>query len=280
MKVSYAGVDWLTMTTKDEGVGRTWWSIYAKYRRQKEKEGDTAKAFHNGFYAGEKIGHLRWGYSEKIGYLLVASGRDAELMYTRLQPAKHKVTRLDLCFDFQLETPEYMAEELFKVLEEKNVKKKRKCSLFQGSDGGTTFYLGSRQSTQYGRVYDKGIQSGRDEKGLLWRAEVEYKKPLSGLLAKKISAVKSEERTMRIVDTVAEWFAERGAELFKKEGTSYPFHVSAEARITTADRKLAWLSSQVSPTVVTLIEAGYGRQVLDCLLLDTKRLNKAMIAKS
>lgn len=276
MKVSYAGVDWITMTTKEEKYGRKWWDIYAAYRKQKEIEGGKAQQFHNGWYAGERIEKLRWGHNPNIGYIMVASGRDAERLYQRFQPTKSKVTRLDLCFDFIFSDKQNLAEKLYKGLQEGVKNRQRKSSLFRNSSGGATLYIGSRQSDQFGRLYDKGVQSKTNVPGKHWRAEVEYKKPRSGNINRSLYEVSRDDRENKICDTVAEWFADRNAELFPSRGTFNTLHYSVEARQTTADRKLAWLRTQVAPSVRQLVEAGYGREVLDNLLLDVQTISKAL----
>ena len=277
MTITYAGVDWLTMTTNDDQVGMAWFRTYEKYRKQKLEETDQEKPFNNGYYAGLGIASMRWGYSERIGYLLIVSGGEADQYWQQLQPAKQRVTRLDLCVDFVLKNPEDLAKRYYERFPKKVNGSRRKFSLFENSYGGATCYIGSRQSQQYGRFYDKGIQSGTHEKGLKWRAEVEYKKPLAGLMAKKLAARGASKRHAAIVATVAAWYSARGAGIHPLVGAGEPMELSVEQRITTAEKKLAWLRTQVSPTVVELVEAGYGSQVLRCLMLDQRALQKANV---
>jgi len=280
MDVKYAGIDWLTMTTKNERVGMQWWNTYAKYRKQKSLEGDKPKPFHNGYYAGEITAAMRWGWSKQIGYIVVVSGRDAERLYQRLQPGKSKVTRLDLCIDFLFDSPMDLAGLLYKMKKSQSYNRQRKFSLFVNSSEGATFYLGSRQSMQFGRVYDKGVESKKESPGKLWRAEVEYKKPLSGLISKRLASAKADDRELAICDTVCLWFADRGAELFPRGKVPNAIHVSVEQCITTAERKLAWLRSQVAPSVQELISAGYGKMVLDSLLLDVETVSECLQEQS
>jgi len=277
MEVQYAGCDWLTMTSKDDKVGQDWYALYRRYKQQKYKEGDEESTFHNGWYGGLRIAQMSVGHSEDIGHIVIVSGSDAERLYNRLSPAKHKVTRLDLCFDFSFTEPRNIGSDLYTRLKINNFQKQRKFSLITNSDGGETLYLGSRQSMQFGRIYDKGVQSKTREPGLLWRAEVEYKKPKSGSIAKGLDSISPEDRAVVISDTVAEWFGERYAEIFPKGMIQKPLHLAVERRTTTANKKLGWLRTQVAPTVKQLIELGYGRDILDSLLLDEKALNRCMI---
>ena len=279
MGVTYAGVDWLTMTTGKDKIGARWYDIYVKYRAIKIQEADQERTFNNGFYAGLGIAGMRWGYSEKIGYILIVSGSDAEGMWEVLMPVKYKVTRLDLCVDFVLEEPSFEANRAYHKLASLDIVPARRYSLFVNNAGGATCYLGSRHSQQFGRLYDKGIQAATHEKALKWRAEVEYKKPLSGVMANELARVSPGARAQVIIDTVAEWYRERGAPLANIKIDGKQLVTNVEARVTTASKKLAWLRSQVAPSVVQLVEAGYGRQVLQCLMLDTDRLEDIKVSE-
>lgn len=279
MKTQYAAVDWLTMTTQDERVGQNWWALYQKYKGVRRNEGNEEKNFHNGFYSGVRTASMSVGYSDRIGYIVVVSGSDAERLFRRLQPGKHKVTRIDLCIDTYYEKPRPLAKQLYQRLHKEHKNKQRRYSLFEASDGGMTFYLGSRQSMQFGRVYDKGIQTGKVERGKLWRAEVEYKKPISGSIARGLAEQSSEDRELVVCDTVGDWFFDRGAGMFPPKSASEALHISVEARITTATKKLAWLRSQVAPSVTELIALGYGRDVLNVLSLDIEAISEALASK-
>jgi DNA relaxase NicK len=274
MPVTYAGVDWLTMTTDKDKVGVSWYDMYVKYRAKMLLELEKEQPFNNGYYAGLGIAHMRWGYSENIGYILIISGSDAERMWQRLQPVNYRVTRLDLCVDFVLENPSAEAGTAYQKLIFQESTGNRRYSLFVNNAGGATCYIGSRHSQQFGRLYDKGIQAKTHKCGLRWRAEVEYKKPLSGMIAKALAEEKTEERGGVIIDTVASWFSERGVPLKNVATDNRQLVASVEARITTAEKKMAWLRSQVRPTVVQLVEAGYGKKVLECLMLDADRLEE------
>lgn len=278
--IKYAGVDWLTMTTKEDKVGQQWYQLYLKYKGERRKEGNEEKQFHNGFYGGVRIASMSVGHSDRIGFIVIVGGGDAERLFQRLAPGRHRVTRLDLAMDFTFDRPVDLAGDIFKKLSKGKVNKQRKFSLYSGSDLGKTLYLGSRTSMQFGRLYDKGIEAGRERARKLWRAEVEYKKPMSGSVATALRDKEPNSREMAICDTIGEWFAERKAELFTAEERANAIHVSVEQRITTADKKLAWLRTQVAPTVAQLISAGYGKTVLNSLLLDIETISKCLAAEA
>lgn len=272
--IDYAGVDWVTMTSPKDQIGMEWYSMYMKYQTEKLKEGDTEFHFNNGFYSGLGIASMRWGYSDHLGFIILISGADAERFWQHLEPGRNRVTRLDLCVDFRPNPTRLVAQELFIGVSKERKAEFPMLSLFIGPRGGDTLYVGSRHSTQFGRLYDKGVESGKEGPGVKWRVEVEYKKPLAGEMAGELILEDSVSRQQAIVDTVLHWFSDRGIEVIPENDGALSIKISMEQRITTADRKLAWLHSQVHPTVQKLISLGLGKEVLKSLALDEEALRK------
>lgn len=272
--IDYAGVDWVTMTSREDYVGMQWFSMYGRYKREKLKEGDQEYQFNNGFYAGAGIASMRWGYSDHLGFIILISGEDAERFWQHLEPGSHRITRLDLCVDFRPEKPQQLAVEIYGRINKKRREEFPMLSLFLGPRGGDTLYVGSRHSTQFGRLYDKGVESKTEAPGVKWRAEVEYKKPLAGAMACELILEDSVTRQQAIIDTVLHWFFDRDIEVIPDHDSKLAINISIEQRITTADRKLAWLHSQVQPTIQRLISLGLGREVMKSLLLDQEALSK------
>lgn len=272
--IDYAGVDWVTMTSREDAVGMEWYSMFMRYRKEKLKEADKEFHFNNGYYAGSGIASMRWGYSDHLGYIILISGADAERFWQHLEPGQHRVTRLDLCVDFRPEKPTLMSQQLFAGASRERKAEFPMLSLFVGPRGGDTLYVGSRHSQQYGRLYDKGVESGTEKPGVKWRAEVEYKKPLAGMMAGELILEDSVTRQQAIIDTVLHWFSDRDIRVLPESDNKLAITVSMEQRLTTADRKLAWLHSQVKPSVETLISLGLGKDVLKSLALDEEAMVK------
>lgn len=270
-------VDWITATSNNDRIGALWYSQYCNYKASLGKQGEVfERTFSNGFYSGLRVEGLQWGYSDRLGYILIASGQTAREMWQYMRPSKHKITRLDLCVDWLLTEPKTIAKDGYDHLMEFGPKIVEKFTYFTNGDGGDTLYLGSRQSPQYGRIYDKGIESGHAPKGHLWRYEVEYKKPMSGYVAENLMMFQQSGLADTIAKMVISWFAERNVPSRPsiEMGTRVPIFV--EERVTTADKKLAWLRGQVAPTVSRLIEAGLGKEVLRCLLLDERQVREIL----
>lgn len=270
--ISNASVDWVTMTTDNDEIGYAWYGMYTKYRDLKKREADNETPFSNGYYSGLRIAQMQWGYDKHLGYIVIISGSAAERYWDRLSPADGRVTRLDLCVDFIHKDIEYLARDLFDNISIDRREQKPGLSLFIGPEGGDTLYVGSRQSQQFGRLYDKGVESGTSPPGHYWRAEVEYKKPLSGLMARELVQETGEQRVQAIADTVINWFCDRSVPVLGSEAGDRAIQISVEQRITTSEKKLAWLRTQVGPTVRQLVSLGLGKEVLKSLLIDEDAL--------
>lgn len=276
MKINYAGVDWVTATSKSDEQGMQWWELFQHYVKVHELENLYNERWHNGYYAGVEAEGLRWGFSTNLGYILIASGEDADWLWRHLEPRPKRITRLDLCADVLYESPIDLAKYHFEYLEVSDYAKQRKYTCYTNSEGGSTLYVGSRQSQQYGRLYDKGIESSLAARGKLWRYEVEYKKPLSGQVADHIARIDNDGLEPEIINRVADWFLKRGVLSADKMLTSEVKPILVQKRITTAHRKLAWLRTQVKPTVHQLIEAGLGVDVMHALLLSPDKVADIM----
>lgn len=258
-------IDWVTATSNRDEHGTVWWEHYVNYRRRAMEEGDEERSYNNGFYAGVRIGHMQWGYSDHLGYILICSSEEAERQWSIMMPAKHRITRLDLCVDLEYPEPIMLARINHRKRESLPSTKIPVYSLWENSRGGSTFYVGSRQSQQFGRLYDKGIESGRRDQGLMWRAEVEIKKPLSGKIAQELADMPTLKRKEAILQFVLGWFNKRFVELGVKSEESIPMVLATSKRITTNEKRLTWLRSQVAPTIHRLMDAGMGTEALGAL---------------
>lgn len=272
MKINYVGIDWVTATSANDGVGGRWYEILQNLAKTRSAVPDHIEQWSNGYYSGVGIDGLKWGYSGNLGYIMQASSSTANVVFPMIKQRPRRVTRLDLCVDVYLtKGPQHLARKAYAEVKEIG-EKQRKYSLFEGTDNGATLYVGSRQSQQFGRLYDKGVESKSAPPGLYWRFETEYKKPLSTEVSELLSELTSEERHEQIKNRVANWFADRHINVAKVLANAAASPIVVMQRQTSVDRKIAWLHSQVSPTVRMLIDAGLGRQVLLSLIQDVDHL--------
>lgn len=257
-----ASVDWVTATTDRDRVGYGWWDLFVRHgdeTRQKYKE------WRNKWYQGARYDDVFWGYSEANGFIFVASGQAANIYAPMASTSARRITRMDLQVTVLMDNPieGYASDCYLRCLA--GFEKERKYSLITNSDKGATLYVGSRMSDQYGRLYDKGVQAKLAEPGLMWRFEVEFKKPRSDSVAHEIMVLRETNGLdVGITAFLHQWFIMRGVRpLFRTE--DQPFVVEVERKITADDRKLWWLRTQVRPTVEKLFALGYGDEVQEAL---------------
>jgi DNA relaxase NicK len=197
---------------------------------------------------------------------MILSGEVAEKQVHKIAPAAKNITRLDLCVDVELEEPiDDLVEQYYQY---NNECSKRRYALIVNNQHGKTLYVGSRQSDQFGRVYDKGVESKTLTPGLLWRYEVELKKPRSKavyeLLHKRYEESKT-AHTRAIFTYVANWFDERDVEPTWNGDLADDIVVSIGKTMTTDDRKIAWLRTQVRPTIEYLVRAGFQERLEEAI---------------
>jgi len=134
-----------------------------------------------------------WNHArEEMGYHVVISGStlqnllehyaiNQQELLSSIVNAGGSITRLDLATDAKDEHVDY--SDIWNRLERREYTgNAQKTARLQGSDGGTTIYIGSRTSERFLRLYDKAVQSGN--RGDEWaRLELETKGMVSRGLA-------------------------------------------------------------------------------------------------
>lgn len=214
---------------------------------------------YSGFSTVTPEGHLATGRGTRGG-IVQSSGAISNLLsreHARWEGPGLKPTRVDLAVTFTLLQP---IELVRKALEHQQddwtmiVPSKK--------SGGGTLYVGSRKSSTFGRVYDKGAElnlrlplGSQIAVNYLWRAEVEYKQAHARAVWSEVNK-NSDEGNLRdfVADTVITWFASRGVGL--------PISPNASSVVSVASRAvddictLKWLHEQVRPAIWRLAENG------------------------
>jgi DNA relaxase NicK len=199
--------------------------------------------------------------------LLSLAGSLAQRYLKRVAEIEVTATRIDLAVDVALfdAKPEAALRYAQLIREEQAGQRegfKAKSCLITGSDGGSTLYLGNRSGRLFARLYDKGVQSGKETPGLLWRYEVEYKQDAAR--AAYLGLLEAERQRDYIQSRVHRHFRDRGVPpLFLAGEPAGPLERYKEE--TTPMEQLSWLERQVKPTVGRLRLAGYEEEVYNSL---------------
>lgn len=250
------GVDWLTTTWIEDAcanveVKRCAERIYG----QVGVGGTPMENWASLGYVGHQIGKIKWGRRED-GSIVVVSGATAH-EYVKLEgPIGQNVSRLDLQITFSAPTdPSLYIKELKEqaTVSRETVGGRWKISHIDGCGSGDTLYLGSRKSTIFFRIYDKGRESGDEQYAGQVRFEIEYHGERARNTLDRIRSSSSHERT--ILEAILGDFGSRG--LYP------PSHIMAVGAPTRSpsrpcqptELKLEWLRKQIKPTVRLLLSS-------------------------
>lgn len=259
-----SGIDWLSCSTPRTDGREPLYLAATELLLQEERSGNDVKAWKShglhGFIAGSTVRAV----SDTHVFAQV-SGAAAGPALRKLLPHAQNCSRLDL--QVTARTPlartldlaglAYAAQEARKA-----GGRPLSRTIVRTRAGGATCYLGSRRSDVFGRVYDKGVESGQALPGHVWRWEVELKRHAAAFTAFEL--LQLEEVELTAAATVREHMLSWGISspaLPDSAGVSY----SAEARSTDRARSLAWLSNYVSPTVRRLLRGGPALEVYQAL---------------
>lgn len=254
------GVDWLTATSPKDEVGQAWYGLFLRYTDSQNGQELVSDA-KNRYYEGRKCGPVFWGYAPKQGYIMQISGRAANEFWRKVCPSAKNVSRLDLQVTATgaKHRPNLIDAYELAVAEVGIVAP----TYWRKSRDAKTVYCGSRNSAQFGRIYDKGAEQG-GAPGYVYRYEVQLGDNLGKPASEYLLSLEGDDADKGIKSFVHRWFLTRGARpIFSPMGQGHIVSVGRD--VTTADRKLNWLRSQVAPTIAKLEEMGRLPDALNAL---------------
>jgi len=269
-----AAIDYLTVTTKTEARSAS--LLHALLASQKPEFWYENKAhpwkfkgFHGKAYEG-----IRYGLRADEAIVMISGSKASEL-WLEIAPRGDKCTRIDLAVTV---TYKNVVPGLARhAYEQWRQARSGTGSLIENANGGSTAYIGSRQSRAMARMYDKGAEQG-GEPGLSWRFELEFKKPMSGEIILRL--LQAEDPAEFIFSYLAMWAEARGISPIWY-AANRESAIEIRGYVSSPDRQLEWLRTQVKPTIGRLIIADRLKDVIEALglskaieQLDTKEVSK------
>jgi hypothetical protein len=265
----FIDLDYVTLTGKTgESYERPFIAL-AEYTDERRRAGDKEwKQNRNGFKL-LNIGSVAYGRRDDE-WMVVAWGKATRRIFYRCAPYASNCTRIDLQVTMRYEN--YAGVEvqaMWETMKEVRLEGKPVGVVFITSDpGGDSLYIGSRSSSQMGRIYDKWEQSKHDpEFDRCIRYEVEYKKPLSKVVADLI--LDEDWGSRQIFENVLGWFQERGV-IVDQFGTFREGAIQTPRETVSPEKSLAWLERQVKPTYQQLVFRGYEQEAQEALGISPK----------
>lgn len=263
-----ATVDYYSFTCSDEVLSPLLEQRANLLMLEEAKAGALPHQFIIHGYTGVRCGNVQVGRSsDRLWVSLI--GEVAQPHWQNFHRREVQVTRVDLALTarFAPAADGLARHEFSRLCALNSPGARRKWSIVQGHDGGSTLYIGSRKSERFGRLYDRGIKAASDPQGALWRWEVEYKGGAAQAVADALASLNSCD-TM-VAGLVSQWFTQRNVAAPEACEVQEPCG-STLKRKGMADDKLAWLGKQVAPSVKILISAGYRTDVLAALNLESE----------
>jgi len=263
----YAGVDWISATLGREDTSDQMW-LYKGIQSL-----EAVAMLGNAYKRRSMLGFDGWecagcfiGSNETRHYAQFAGKYANDAYRSIIHPDVH-ISRIDLQVTVQYDI-ELIKEGRYQyaraIHHNKSIPeyRRRKIHLYAGSDGGDTVYLGSPSSDVRGRLYNKAKQSGDTAYERSWRYEVVYRNESAANVFRR--CIDADNAAAAIICAeVLNWYHERGVDILGVElGEHNPIASPKSAR-TDVQRKLAWIRTQVIPTIRKLAEMGYAEELME-----------------
>ena len=202
-------------------------------------------------YEGFRLGPLFAGYGP-LGAIWQVSGAAAETAW-RAIPQEARATRVDVHLTAQLYQP-YEDLALYQLHARlgrhhgRGRQAKGRCIVTAGE--GQTLQIGKRGGDKYGRLYDKGAETGEHAPGVLWRWECEYlNTPAQFLGIHRDAYLGGHDTAARLV--CAQW-DKWGVWVPGDNTIGVPIPPARPRASFDAEKRLRWLGRQVARTVQRL----------------------------
>jgi DNA relaxase NicK len=252
-----SGVDYLTATAKQDHNIERLAEIGRALAESQHYDGFIARPCSFSGYEGMQVGHVYYG-ERQDGCILRLGSYVAQSHYKRVVQHADNITRIDLQCTYRTgPKPMQVIARHFRQMRNHNTayKKAPGVSLFIGGDDSRTLYSGSRASDCYGRIYDKGLESGQPQFAGSVRYEVEFKGKRALAIAIRLHSGHS--CSLCFARSVLSFFQERGCCNSSLCTTSACFDIdmSSNAWVHQTDIQdvLKWLDRAVRPSVTRLL---------------------------
>jgi len=261
-------VDYLTVTTKTDKASANMIHSLLSLKESEFWIHQPNKPWRFKGYAGKAYEGIRYGLRGEEAIVML-SGPTCQALWSEVAPLGSKCTRIDLAVTITLKDVDLdVARDAYGDWLKSST---GTGSMVVSSRGGQTCYIGSRQSTTMARIYDKGAEQ-HEEAGRVWRYEIEAKKPITNPLLARL--LETDDVPGFIFSYVGHWLEGRGIKP-RWFATNMERAIEIESHVTSVEKQLVWLRTQVRPTVGKLIIAGQEAEVYKALglpLLEDERL--------
>jgi hypothetical protein len=284
VRIHDIGLDWVTLTSKQKNHGILLASAADDLVAEQLTRGAVSHPFTRSGYQGFDVGQVGVGIRPE-DCIVRLSADVAQQEWRRFVRLATNCSRIDLQVTAEFELPaSRIIASLFKKLKAKSLKCKGgpTLSLWQEVDGDATIYLGKRSSDRFGRIYDKGAESGEAHYQNAVRFEVEVKGNLAWAMWSNLKEkfrqdnppYPSSDECACIRDCVVDYYNERGVPLaIAIDGLSLLRSGRPRSELLS---RLSWLRQSCSSSIEQLCERGFEREVMESLFPDVHVRNKML----
>lgn len=258
-----ATYDYASVIITDEAALKSLYLWAEGATEQMFQAGHNLRPFSAHGFSGHRLGDLGIATNGPSHWVTV-SGYFAETEAPILFRVADHATRVDLAVtaEFNPRVEELASREYYRFEAQDPEATTKKHSLILSENGGQTFYIGSRKSSRFGRLYDRGARAGTHIPGQCWRWEVEYKGDKADQIRTDLTRL-DHASTIK-AGLVTDFFQGRGIAIPALVGpVSMVEHGSTHAK--SLYNTLEWYAQQVAPSVKRLIDSGLEQEALKAL---------------
>lgn len=266
-RVLESSIDWVTATFRPGTKSLLASAMATRWLEARQRDGFTRSEWVFNGYLGERTDGISVG-SRTDGEIVRLSGALAKAHGATILRLSDNISRLDL--QVTIQTPESNTDwptDAFdtSARDPRCVAGLTRRQLLDVQPGGTTFYLGSRTSERFFRIYDKHAESEGLYPPSTWRWEVEYKGARALTVARRLQQYKVASDEVRAVVEGA--FADYAISL-PCEPLPRKWRDAGIRGETDDERRMEWLRRSVGPLVSRLLESTDPTRIMDALGLE------------
>jgi len=266
-------IDYITATSACGPTTRNLCAFAKWLVSQEVQEGCRARPWSNTGYRGTVAGSIAYGVSQQGG-IVRASNQVSREHWGQLLSLADNVTRLDLQVTLRplagtTATLRRHHRELLKAPRQRG--KPIKFKVYYGPDGPEGIHIGRRVSDRFGRVYDKGLESGLPEYQGYLRYEVELHRKVAYGMAQFLDSQELDQRamlhyvhtffTVRGLSTSGTWHIPMDPAVFLHGAQDCELPPAVNRSRPEVVKALRWLHNSVRPCVERLTALGLAEEV-------------------
>lgn len=255
IRPQYVALDWLTATAKGLAARAKLDALGKGIVREEVRSGARSFSWRWNGYEGEATRFVRWGVRDDTSILVLVS-QAANIYWRNVRGIDVKPTRVDIKVDFEDKggNAPGLVRRVYESLRAIYTGNKS-LSFWEDARGGETVYVGSRQSEQMLRLYDKTAQRGELGGGArLYRCELELKRKAAQQFWATL--LTQADPTPFIIATIRTKVLRANLPLFLPEVTIDFGATDTFISIKDDERTVTWLRRSVAPAILRLVEAG------------------------